>query len=127
VKASIRGRANWVDSEEMPMLYSGPYSTSFYHRLYAALHTEFRIRKATAGRGIVPTTLSLLGRGRIRRGLSLLKDGLLLPLHRARLERERRRARPDASALPVELTRTEAATPTAQDGDAVAGPAQRRR
>jgi hypothetical protein len=40
---------------------------------------------------------------------------VLLPLLQARLELARRRAPHDASSLPTELSRDEAATPSAQD------------
>jgi radical SAM superfamily enzyme YgiQ (UPF0313 family) len=117
VRDSMTERGNWVDSEEMPMLYDGPYSTAFYHRVFDALHAEFRIHKATRGAGIVPTALSLAGRGRVKGALSLLRDAALLPVHLARLQRERRRSQPNESMLPIELSRTEAGTPTAQDDE----------
>jgi hypothetical protein len=44
-----------------------------------------------------------------------MRDTALLPVHRARLERERRRARRNEHTLPVALSRSEAGTPTAQD------------
>jgi radical SAM superfamily enzyme YgiQ (UPF0313 family) len=115
VKDSMTGRGNWVDSEEMPMLYAGPYPTSFYHRLYEALHAEFRIRKATQGAGVASTALRMLSRGQAKRALSLVKDVALLPLHRARLGRERRRSRRVETTLPIELTRVEAAMPSPQE------------
>src|SRR5687768_6286844 len=101
----------------MPMLYAGPYPTSFYHRLYEALHAEFRLRKATRGAGVASTALRMLGRGKVKPALSLVKDATLLPLHRARLDRERRRSKRVEISLPVELTRVAAATPSPQDED----------
>ena len=39
-------RQNWYASDDMAMLYQGPYSTAFYRQLHKVLHTEFRQRKA---------------------------------------------------------------------------------
>jgi radical SAM superfamily enzyme YgiQ (UPF0313 family) len=117
VKDSMTARGNWIDSEEMAMLYDGPYSTAFYHRVYDALHAEFRIRKATRGEGVPPAAYRMLRRGRVKSALSLVRDRALLPVHRARLERERGRSRRNRDALPIALTRTQAGTPTAQEDE----------
>jgi hypothetical protein len=50
-----------------------------------------------------------------RRALSVLKDRVLLPVHRTRLQCERRRSRRNDALLPIALTRTAAATPSLQD------------
>jgi radical SAM superfamily enzyme YgiQ (UPF0313 family) len=115
VRDSMSARGNWVDSAEMPMLYRGPYSTDFYHRVHATLHTEFRLRKTTKGSSLGATTLQLLRDGKLHNALSLLKDAFLLPIHRVRLEMARKRSRNDAALLPVALNRQEAGTPTEQD------------
>ena len=118
VRDSMTSRSNWLDSEEMPMLYDGPYQTAFYHRIFDSLHAEFRIRKITRGANAVSTALGMARDGRVKGALSLLRDATLLPVHRARLQRERRRARRNDSTLPIALNRAEAGTPTAQDEDA---------
>ena len=117
VKDSIPARSNWIDSAEMPILYDGPYSTVFYHHVYKALHAEFRIRKATRGAGVASTTVNLLRRGSAKEALSLAKNATLLPLYRARLERERRRSHRNERTLPIELSRIEAGTPTGQQDE----------
>jgi radical SAM superfamily enzyme YgiQ (UPF0313 family) len=118
VRDRILGRQNWVDSSDLAMLYDGPYPTSFYHLLHSRLHAEFRLQKARRGRGVIETLLDLLRRGRVRRAASVVRDVVLLPIWQARLELARRRARPDASILPIELSRDAAATPSQQE-DAV--------
>jgi radical SAM superfamily enzyme YgiQ (UPF0313 family) len=115
VKHSMTSKGNWVDSADMAMLYDGPYSTQFYHRVHTTLHTEFRIRKATRGRGLAVTSADLLSHGRVKQTASLLRDTVLLPAHRARLERERRRSSRNENVLPVLLSRHEAGTPSAED------------
>jgi radical SAM superfamily enzyme YgiQ (UPF0313 family) len=115
VRDRIMGRANWVDSADLAMLYDGPYPTSFYHLLHSRLHAEFRLQKAKRGRGFITALADLLRAGRWRRGAALVRDAVMMPLLEVRLELAHRRARPDPYALPTLLTRDEAGTPSPQD------------
>lgn len=45
VKAELNEKANWQDSEDLAMLYRGPYSTAFYRQLHKVVHKEFRARR----------------------------------------------------------------------------------
>ncbi|PJF39154.1 MAG: radical SAM protein, partial [Phototrophicales bacterium] len=45
VKAELREKSNWQDSEDLAMLYQGPYSTAFYRQLHKVVHKEFRARQ----------------------------------------------------------------------------------
>jgi anaerobic magnesium-protoporphyrin IX monomethyl ester cyclase len=36
---------NWIDSNDLAMLYQGPYSTAFYRQLHAVVHKQFRLQK----------------------------------------------------------------------------------
>jgi anaerobic magnesium-protoporphyrin IX monomethyl ester cyclase len=38
-------KQNWVDSQDLAMLYKGPYSTHFYRQLHRVVHKEFRVLK----------------------------------------------------------------------------------
>jgi radical SAM superfamily enzyme YgiQ (UPF0313 family) len=116
VKDSMSARSNWVDSEEMPMLYKSPYSTEFYHQVHAALHAEFRIRRATQGASAALTSLRLVRAGKLHDAASLLKDATLRPLYHARLNRAASRSESSAVTLPVRLSRLEAGTPSDQGG-----------
>jgi hypothetical protein len=115
VRDRILGRHNWIDSSDLAMLYDGPYPTSFYHLLHSRLHAEFRLQKAQRGRGFLPTLAGLLRNGQLKRAAGVCRDVALLPLLQVRLEVARRRAPHDGSSLPTELSRDEAATPSAQD------------
>jgi len=46
VKLELGIKQNWDDSEDLAMLYEGPFPTSFYRILHGRVHYEFRIRKA---------------------------------------------------------------------------------
>jgi anaerobic magnesium-protoporphyrin IX monomethyl ester cyclase len=115
VRDKLAGRQNWVDSDDMAMLYDGPYPTSFYHRLHSTLHTEFRLRKATRNAGFMRTLARQLSQGRVHGALGLLRDATLLPLRRLDLELARRRAPRNDDVLPVALSRSGAATPSEQE------------
>ena len=46
VKLQLGEKTNWVDSDDLAMLYSGPYPQEFYRMLHHRVHQEFRARKA---------------------------------------------------------------------------------
>lgn len=45
VKSELIDKTNWQDSEDLAMLYHGPYSTEFYRQLHKVVHKEFRARR----------------------------------------------------------------------------------
>ncbi|HEY7269211.1 MAG TPA: radical SAM protein [Dehalococcoidia bacterium] len=112
VQSQMRERQNWVDSEDMAMLYDGPYATAFYHRLYDALHAEFRLQKA--GGRPARRVFELAAEGRLRAAMGIARDAAMLPVLRARLQIARRRERRNQAELPVALDRGEASTPSLQ-------------
>ncbi len=46
VKLELGLKQNWHDSDDLAMLYRGPYPTSFYRTLHGRIHHEFRLRRA---------------------------------------------------------------------------------
>jgi anaerobic magnesium-protoporphyrin IX monomethyl ester cyclase len=46
VKMELGGKQNWVDSDDLAMLYRGPFPQAFYRVLHGRVHYEFRLRKA---------------------------------------------------------------------------------
>ncbi|MCI0553168.1 MAG: B12-binding domain-containing radical SAM protein [Anaerolineae bacterium] len=46
VKMELGEKQNWQDSEDLAMLYRGPFSTEFYRVLHGRVHYEFRMRQA---------------------------------------------------------------------------------
>ena len=45
VKNELGDKTNWRDSDDLAMLYHGPYSTAFYRQLHTVIHKEYRARK----------------------------------------------------------------------------------
>ena len=46
VREQLGEKQNWQDSQDLAMLYQGPFSTEFYRKLHGVVHKEFRARKA---------------------------------------------------------------------------------
>jgi radical SAM superfamily enzyme YgiQ (UPF0313 family) len=46
VQHELGTKQNWQDSEDLAMLYNGPFSTAFYRWLHRVLHREFRAQRA---------------------------------------------------------------------------------
>jgi anaerobic magnesium-protoporphyrin IX monomethyl ester cyclase len=99
-------KQNWRDSDDLAMMYRGPFSTAFYRSLYRVVHKEFRIRRLRDGRG--------RHGGRLRRLAALAYHGATLPFARARMERDARLPHRGLGPLPVELPPAAAAIPTQQ-------------
>lgn len=45
VKHQLGAKQNWQDSNDLAMMYRGPFTTAFYRQLHRRIHTEFRLRK----------------------------------------------------------------------------------
>lgn len=45
VKSELGDKTNWNDSDDLAMLYHGPFSTEFYRQLHTVIHKEYRARK----------------------------------------------------------------------------------
>ena len=100
VAARMGRQQNWTHSDDLAMLYQGPFGTGFYRALHRVVHAEFRLARVRAGAGgLRDKARALVLRAR-------------LPWLRARLERaacERREALPP---LPVALSPVAAARPS---------------
>lgn len=46
VRHELGERANWLDSQDMAMLYRGPFVTEFYRKLHTVVHKDYRSRRA---------------------------------------------------------------------------------
>jgi len=86
VQHELGSKQNWQDSEDLAMLYNGPFSTAFYRWLHRVLHREFRAQRAW-------DTLRT-SRPPLRRALRLLAtiaySKAALPVLRLELERRAR-------------------------------------
>ncbi len=76
VATQLGAKRNWTDSDDLAMMYRGPYTTDFYRTLHRVVHKEFRIR---ALRGA--------GRRSLRGSAALAYHVATLPIERRRLDR----------------------------------------
>ena len=52
VKLELGDKQNWTDSQDLAMLYRGPFPTEFYRILHGRVHYEFRARRALQKRSL---------------------------------------------------------------------------
>lgn len=117
VRDQLGARQNWYDSDDLAMLYRGPFSTEFYRQLHIVLHREFRLRKTQNSLSSVSTSGGLpvvRANGRIRLLVAWLYLQLRLPVDRWSLNRLAWKSQ--AGLLPLEgfLPPSEAAQPAPQ-------------
>lgn len=111
VKDELGLQQNWQDSNDLAMLYNGPYPTQFYRQLHRVLHHEFRSRRAWEAATRQP------GRNILQRlrkiGVSAYHLVRLFPARwrLAVLERARHQG---IGTLPHGMTQEAAASPTPQ-------------
>jgi radical SAM superfamily enzyme YgiQ (UPF0313 family) len=87
VKAQLGTKQNWTDSDDLAMLYHGPFPREFYRVLHRVVHAEFRMRKAW--QGVKRGSMSL------RRVASIPYHWLSWQINRLRLNRLDRAAMSD--------------------------------
>ncbi|MBI4786851.1 MAG: B12-binding domain-containing radical SAM protein [Chloroflexi bacterium] len=84
VQQELGEKQNWLDSDDLAMMYRGTYSTEFYRVLHRAVHAEFRLRKTYA-------QLASLWRQPRQWRAQHLRLPVSIPLHTARLVLARRK------------------------------------
>jgi anaerobic magnesium-protoporphyrin IX monomethyl ester cyclase len=52
VKIQLGEKQNWVDSNDLAMMYRATYAPEFYRALHALVHAEFRARRLPAARSL---------------------------------------------------------------------------
>ena len=52
VKAQLGEKQNWIDSNDLAMMYRATYTPGFYRALHALVHAQFRARKLRSARSV---------------------------------------------------------------------------
>jgi anaerobic magnesium-protoporphyrin IX monomethyl ester cyclase len=52
VKAQLGEKQNWVDSNDLAMMYRATYTPAFYRALHTLVHAQFRARKLRSARSV---------------------------------------------------------------------------
>ncbi len=100
VRAQLGRKQNWTDSDDLAMLYRGPFPEAFYRVLYRTVHEEFRMRRALRRVGAPRPASNSRRTGRLHNLASAGKHWLNWRVHRFRLERFREQ--PEATVLAAE-------------------------
>jgi anaerobic magnesium-protoporphyrin IX monomethyl ester cyclase len=111
VKDQMNSRENWHDSDDLAMLYRGPFTTAFYRQLHRVLHKEFRATTYWAEIKRLLRQPGDLEAGHLRQAVAMVYHALTLPLARWRLAELERRPHEGSSQLPRELDPMAAAIP----------------
>jgi len=124
VKAQLGDRQNWIDSNDLAMLYQGTFRTDFYRQLHNVLHKEFRLRRAWQRvrqtpmdqPGRIPESLRI-NHDWTRDIAALLYHAFTLPLSKARLHLLARTSSQGLGISPQALSPSQAARPSPQVED----------
>jgi anaerobic magnesium-protoporphyrin IX monomethyl ester cyclase len=103
VQHELGSRQNWLDSNDLAMLYPGPFSTAFYRVLHRRLHREFRAQRAWDDLRPALHRPTRLRKKHLRDLASIVRSRVMLPFLRLELERQARAPhRGFSQVLPVE-------------------------
>lgn len=85
VKAQLQEKQNWQDSDDLAMLYQGPFNTEFYRKLHTVVHKEFRRRKFLQELSHALRSPIRLRKKHLRRLAAAVYYHLSLPMERFKL------------------------------------------
>jgi len=114
VKGQLGAKQNWQDSNDLAMLYSGPYPTEFYRQLHVTLHKEYRAQKYRQELGRVARRPTQLQARHLRQAAAMVYHTLTLPAARRQLDRLQGAPHQGVNLLPSGMTQQAAAVPTPQ-------------
>jgi hypothetical protein len=114
VREQLGAQHNWIDSDDLAMLYQGPFSTDFYRQLHGVVHAEFRARRAEVDLAAVARRPATLRPRHARRVGALAWHKARLPMLRRTLDRLAAETTNGPGPLPPGLGREAASTPTPQ-------------
>lgn len=87
VREQMDGQQNWVDSDDLSMLYEGPFSTEFYRDLHQVVHKEFRLRQAAGSTSVARHVGRALRHGPTRQHAARIRDAVTLAADERSLRR----------------------------------------
>jgi len=133
VQAELGLQRQWVDSNDLAMLYRGPFGTGFYRKLHASVHHEFRARAAwrelrrrwRRERRETPGSRNMAEKPATALMRSLAANLLLILPSRLQVEALSRRPHRGLGPLHPDMGPEEAASPSPQPEEAPAASAGR--
>jgi len=86
VKADIGSKSNWVDSQDLAMMYRGTFGPEFYRALHRVTHKKFRVWQGMDLAGKVMRSAAPLDRGTVVQLAKSAYHYLTLPAAEARMD-----------------------------------------
>jgi radical SAM superfamily enzyme YgiQ (UPF0313 family) len=86
VQSELGERVNWIDSQDLAMLYKGPFATEFYRHLHTVIHKDYRSRKTWAEVQRLLRNPAEMRPGHIRQIAAMIYHRLTLPGAVAKLD-----------------------------------------
>lgn len=80
-------RTNWYDSDDLAMLYQGPFATAFYRQLHRVVHTDYRSRRTWQRLKRKIRQPHTLRPSNVRDAAAMIYQRLRLPLETYRLNK----------------------------------------
>ena len=115
VKSQLGAKQNWVDSDDLAVMYRATYAPAFYRALHALVHAEFRGRRERAALGRLVRRPWDVRSKDARVAASYLRHVGAARMLRRRLDRLERLPVADATPVPLAvLTPVAAAAPSEQ-------------
>jgi anaerobic magnesium-protoporphyrin IX monomethyl ester cyclase len=72
VKADLQNKKNWVDSDDLALMFRGTYSAAYYRKLHRYVHKIFRFRKALGLIADIMVSKTTFDRKKLRDLLSIM-------------------------------------------------------
>jgi anaerobic magnesium-protoporphyrin IX monomethyl ester cyclase len=85
VKQQLGEKQNWVDSQDLDLMFAGEYHPDFYRALHRVVHKKFSVWRGIRTAEEVLRTPSRLTKQSLRSIASMLYHGVTLPLEMLRL------------------------------------------
>jgi anaerobic magnesium-protoporphyrin IX monomethyl ester cyclase len=114
VRGQLGAKQNWDDSQDLAMLYQGPFGTRFYRKLHERVHKEFRMLKTWYELKGALRHPSQIGPGLLRRLAGMAFNWITLPLTRFQLARLAKESPARLTPLQPTLSQQAAAVPSPQ-------------
>ncbi len=114
VRDQLGVQQNWLDSNDLAMLYKGPFATEFYRQLHVVLHKEYRARKYWREFRRIARTPSNIRPSHARDFAAMTKHALTLPLARQKLRKLEKLPHRGLHSIPLQIDPGAAARPTPQ-------------
>ncbi len=85
VKAQLGEKQNWVDSQDLELMFAGEYHPDFYRTLHRVVHKKFSVWRGLRATKELLRTPSQLDQRSLRHVASMIYHGVTLPLELRRL------------------------------------------